>query len=373
MSALPSLGHVNPCLAIGRVLREAGHDVRLATAPGMADRIRAAGVQPAIMGFDVPRPGETFTRELEERYRRWLLASFGFWVDDLVEQARDWRPDVLLHDWSEAAGMFAAKRLGLPAAVLGVERRPPVAEITRNPCWLGFDFEELGGMRGVFGDLLLNPYPPCLATPGDAILPNEHYIQPLNYDAADGSRDGPPAVPGDAPLVYVTIGTFYGRAEGVFERIIATAATVDARFVITTGPGHEVADFAPLPENVRVEQYVPQSLLIPHCSAVLCHGGLNVVVPALAHGVPIGCLPVLWTTAEEHSTVRHCERLGVAAGYPADADALAPGELDEGHIRAMITALLGEPSYRRAAARVQAEIASLPDAHRAVEMIEDLT
>lgn len=361
-------------MGIGRVLRDAGHEVRLATAPGMERHIRSAGIDPVIMGFDIPRPGEHLTRRLEERYRRWLMDSFSFWVDDLHEQAKDWSPDVLLHDWTEAAGMLVAQRLGIPSTVLGIELRPPIKQIAESPCWLGFDFDELGGTAGVFGDLLLNLYPPCLATPGDPRLEHEHYVQVPNYDGATADPPDWLGEIGDTPLIYVTIGTFYGRAQGFFERIIESAAMVDAEVVVTSGPGHSAEEFAPLPTNVRVEQYVPQSLIIPHCAAVICHSGLTVMVPALAHGIPVGCVPLTWGTPEGFSAAERCEQLGAAMTYPIAAE---PGgalpsldDLDPQHIHTMMVTLLQDAAYRRAAERIQAEITSLPGADHAVQLIE---
>jgi UDP:flavonoid glycosyltransferase YjiC (YdhE family) len=46
-----------------------------------------------------------------------------------------------------------------------------------------------------------------------------------------------------------------------------------------------------LANNVHVEHYVPQSLLLPHCSAVICHGGAGTTLSSLALGLPLLILP----------------------------------------------------------------------------------
>src|SRR5207244_9264681 len=46
-----------------------------------------------------------------------------------------------------------------------------------------------------------------------------------------------------------------------------------------------------LPDNVHVDNYVPQSLVLAHCAAVVCHGGSGTTLAALAAGLPLLILP----------------------------------------------------------------------------------
>jgi UDP:flavonoid glycosyltransferase YjiC (YdhE family) len=371
MSALPSMGHVNPCLGLARGLQEAGHEVRLATAPGLAGHIRAAGVTPLNMGFDLIRPGDKLTPRLEERLQRWLMGSFGFWVDDLREHAEDWRPDVLVHDWSEVAGVVVARRLEIPAAILGVELRPPLARISDSLCWLGFDFEELGGQAAVFGDVLLDLYPPSFALPGDGRLDNEQFIQHPHYDGGAGRE--PPGwldTTDPRPLVYATMGTYYGQVPEILDCVFEAVSGLDVRLVATIGRDGDPSQYEPLPANVRVERYVPQSLLIPHCAAVVCQGGINAMLAALGQGVPVACLPVPWRWSADLDGGARCARLGAGLVYPAAGE--PDGRLDPGRVRAMLAAVLDDPAYRQGAQRIAAEIASLPDVHHAVKLIEEI-
>lgn len=376
MSALPSLGHVNPCLAVATALRGAGHDVRLATSPGFATNVRAAGFQQVNLGFDLPRSGDVLTPRLAQRLYGLLIDSFHFWVDDLREQVEEWRPDVLVHDWSEVAGVAVGAKLGIPSAVLGNALRPPMTHVAESRCWLGVDFDEIGGLDNAFGDLLLNLYPPSFAWPDDQRLPHEHYLRPPRYDGAataavpDWLRD----VDGE-PLVYITMGTYYARLPRVMERLVEGAADVAAQVVVTVGAARDPAELAPLPRNVRVEQYVPQSMLIPRCAAVVCQGGLNAMMAALSHGVPVGCLPVTWGEPLGFNAAERCAQLGAGMIYPVGDEAAGEvlfGDLDPGRIRSMIEKLLTNNEYRTAAADVGAEMATLPEIEDAVGMIEEL-
>jgi UDP:flavonoid glycosyltransferase YjiC (YdhE family) len=372
MSALPSLGHVNPCLAVATALRSAGHEVRLATAPGFASQVRAAGFPQVNLGFDLPRPGDVLTPRLAQRLYGLLIDSFGFWVEDLREQVEEWAPDVLVHDWSEVAGVAVGAKLGIPSAVLGNALRPPMSHVAESRCWLGVDFDEIGGPDHAFGDLLLNLYPPSFAWPDDDRLPYEHYLRPPSYDGA--TTMNPPdwldALDG-APLVYLTMGTYYARLPRVMERLVEAAGGVSAQVVVTVGTGRDPAELGPLPANVRVERYVPQSLLIPHCAAVICQGGLNAMVAALSHGVPVGCLPVTWGEPLGFNAAEHCAQLGAGLIYPI-GDEPQFGELDPSQITAMIEKLLTDSGYVGAAKRVAVEIETLPTIDEAVPLIEAL-
>ena len=64
-----------------------------------------------------------------------------------------------------------------------------------------------------------------------------------------------------------------------------------------------------LPGNVHVSRVIPQSLLLPRCSAVVSHGGSGTLLAALAHGLPQVCLPQAADQLRHHigqrSFVRH--------------------------------------------------------------------
>jgi UDP:flavonoid glycosyltransferase YjiC (YdhE family) len=60
-----------------------------------------------------------------------------------------------------------------------------------------------------------------------------------------------------------------------------------------------------------------------------------------------------------------CVQLGVAR-------VLDPIEATPGTVRAAVTAVLGDPGYRRAAERIRDEFAALPDPAHAIRLLERL-
>lgn len=97
----------------------------------------------------------------------------------------------------------------------------------------------------------------------------------------------------NVPFVNMTLGTNSGTNSDVsmFRSVVDGLKGLDIDVLITIGFGKDPSTMGPLPENIHVENYVPQSLLLPHCSAVICHGGPGTILHSLAHGLPLLILP----------------------------------------------------------------------------------
>ena len=120
---------------------------------------------------------------------------------------------------------------------------------------------------------------------------------------------------------------------------------------MTCGYGADPGAFEPLPPNVVVEQFVSQALLLPRCSAVVCHAGAGTVIGALSQGVPVVCLP---RGADQFANAEQVARLG--AGIT-----LLPDQVSVESIRNATRRVLDETSYSIAARRLRSDIELLPD------------
>ncbi len=118
----------------------------------------------------------------------------------------------------------------------------------------------------------------------------------------------------------------------------------------------------PLPENIHVENYVPQSLLLPHCSAVICHGGPGTILHSLAHGLPLLILP---QGADQYVMGERVLKAGVGLR-------LAPSDVDPSSLRKSVLALLEETAYKAGASRLQREIEEMPGPDEVVHLIEEI-
>jgi UDP:flavonoid glycosyltransferase YjiC (YdhE family) len=113
---------------------------------------------------------------------------------------------------------------------------------------------------------------------------------------------------------------------------------------------------------VRVERYVPQTLVLQHCDVIISHGGSGTVLAALAGGVPQLCLP------------QGADQFLNAAAI-ADAGAgltIAPAEVDGAAIRRDTGRLLDDPQFRQRAGQIAEEIAAMPGPDDVAAVLEQL-
>ena len=163
--------------------------------------------------------------------------------------------------------------------------------------------------------------------------------------------------------MYFTLGTGFNLESGdLFERVLAGLGELPVQVVATVGSELDPAALGSPPPNVRLQRYVPQSEILAHASAVVCHGGSGSVLGALAHGIPLVLLPM---GADQPQNAERCAALG--AGRVLDVVALTPED-----VREAVSAVLSEPSYRDAAERLRDELAGLPGAEHAAALVERL-
>jgi MGT family glycosyltransferase len=167
----------------------------------------------------------------------------------------------------------------------------------------------------------------------------------------------------DRPTVYVTLGTIFNTESGdLFSRVLSGLREFEATVVVTVGRNIDPERFGPQPDNVRIERYIPQSVLLPHCDLVVNHGGSGSVIGALAHGVPLVLLPM---GADQLPNARRCVQLGV--GVMLDAVRATPRS-----VRDAASALISDANAREAAARIRDECASLPGPAAVMPPLEKL-
>ncbi|MGW3603886.1 hypothetical protein [Micromonospora sp. NPDC005161] len=134
----PLVGHVFPLVPLAVALRDAGHDVLLATGGGgLAAADAGLPVHDIAPGFDfgrialrvLPRHPLVARAELAGTAgTRGAGLLFGALNDQLTDPivalATRWRPDLVLHEPFAVAGAVAAARLGVPAVRRSGRRTP---------------------------------------------------------------------------------------------------------------------------------------------------------------------------------------------------------------------------------------------------------
>lgn len=150
--------------------------------------------------------------------------------------------------------------------------------------------------------------------------------------------------------MYVSLGTVFNTTPGHFETVLLAVRDLPMHVVVTLGPGADVTRFGPQPDHVHLEQFIPQTLLLPHCMAMISHAGSGTTAGGLFYGIPQVLLP------------RGADQLGIAALCARSGAALVvqPHEVSSEAIRSALDRILTDPKYREGAGRLQAEIMAMP-------------
>ena len=162
------------------------------------------------------------------------------------------------------------------------------------------------------------------------------------------------------PLVLVSLSTLPQGQAPILQRIVTAIASLPVRALVTLGPSLDASQFA-APPNVIVETFVPHASVLPHVAAMVTQCGMGTLMKALAHGIPLVCVPLVGDQPDNAARV-----VSRGAGLRLGADA-SPDQ-----IRMAIRRVLDESSFRDGARRLGAVIASEDGARTAADELESL-
>jgi UDP:flavonoid glycosyltransferase YjiC (YdhE family) len=358
-------GHAEPMLPIAGALRDAGHTVAFAGHPRYLPALAARGyvtlevdghlASPATVRRPLLEPSQVDeNRVLREHYATAVCRRR---VGRYLELYNTWAPDLVIRDEVDFAAAVLTEELGIPHSVVlvlaaGSFIRP---EVVAGP------LDDLRAERGLGSDpdlaalhrgLVLSPFPPSFRDPASPLPATAHSFRTTAHGNIEGDSlpswwerlDG-------RPVVHVTLGTVFATESGdLFARLLTGLSQLPVEVVATVGRDIDPADFGPQPEHVHVEQWVPQSLLLPHTHLVVSHGGSGTVIAALAHGLP---QVVIAMGADQMHNADRVQALGVGRS-------LHPLTTTPAEIRDTVAALLSDDRARSGAQRIQSEITALP-------------
>lgn len=403
--------HLYEMVPLAWALRTAGHEVRVASQPDLADAITSAGLAAVPVGevleLDRQMQEDTSWRDddsvaeldlAENRPDKLTLdyvhrvfdwhreVVFGNLsapavLDDAVRFALDWRPDLVIWDHMSFFGPVAARAAGAAHArfLLGqdfigrmrghftrLRAEQPGAVEDPMEQWLGPHVRTHGGEFDE--DLVVGQWSIDCSLPW-LRLPLELDHVPLRFLPYHGPVAAPEWLPErpDRPRVCLTAGLGGREVLGEdwipFQAVFDAVADLDVE-VVATLSAEQLGSATP-PDNVRVFDFFPLNLLLPSCSAIIHHGGGGAFGTALMHGVPQLVVPSpMWWDA-----VTKAEDLAERGA----ALVLPPERLTAETVRAALQRLLDDPSFRAGAARVRAEFLATPSPNAVVPRLEELT
>jgi UDP:flavonoid glycosyltransferase YjiC (YdhE family) len=372
----PGWGHLYPMMPLAKAFAECGDEVCWAAAEELHPRIEGHGFRIASAGLGQAESQAEFYRlfpEYEtlspaERGPFMFPKLFGYrarpMLADLLALTQDWKPALIIHEQGEFAAPILAALLDVPHLTHAFGSLRPARTIAAAGNVVAGLWEEHGlrprAYGGSYDYVYIDIWPPSL----NAIeAPHVPAVQPLRPVAFAGDRDEPlPAwlqAKSLTPLLYVTFGTVFNKDLSLLSAVVNGVKDLPVRVMVTVGPAGDPTLLGEQPSNVHVARYIPQQDLLPHCSAVVSHGGSGTFLAALGHGLPQLCLP---QAADQFYNADACVRSGVGS-------ALQPEAVSAESVRSQVERLLSEPSFRDAANGVRSEIAGMPSPAEVADLL----
>jgi MGT family glycosyltransferase len=394
---------VPPTLAIARALVGRGHSVRVLAPSSLRADVEAANCD-FVPYARAPVHRERRASAVLGRARAALVppeliraAPATLFAEDLLDEIEREPADVLVVDFMLAGSVAAAEAAGLPTAALmhtvyclPAPKRPafgpglvpasgPGGRVRDRSLTLvarraqGPGVRDLNAARRRLGlapvasaanqlervDRLLVMTSESFDPPVSSLARNVRYVGAQFDDHVDAADVDVAAFRAEAaPLVVMTLSMRFALPK-VAQRTLDALGALPVHGLITLGYSASAKGLR-LPPNVSATHFVPHRAVLPSASLVITHGGLGTVMAAIAHGVPLLCIPL---KNDQFENAARVEALGagIRMGKHARPRALA-GTIKE---------MLSEPCFRTAAQRLAAKLAG-ERRGLAIEELEDL-
>jgi UDP:flavonoid glycosyltransferase YjiC (YdhE family) len=356
-ASLGAYGHLYPMMPLALAAQDADHEVLLATGDPFLTRLPLPTV-PAYTGMRL----EDAIAEARERHpdATGVDLSIAMFADvaaeattpTLLEVCGRFEPDLVVYEGMMTGAGIAADLLEIPAAAFAVGLARMVYPMLHGATlrFRAVEWERRGRPlphAAILARALIDPAPPSFGPFPDApVIP----IRSVAY--AESASTLPPGWdrPAERPRVFLTLGTVSFGAVEVLRRAAAEIAALDVELLVAVGPDGDPTVLDGIPGRITVERFVAQSQVLPRADVFVHHGGTGSVLGALAAGLPQVILPQGADQFLNADTLA-----GMGAARVVQNDDQRPDAIGDA-----TAALLGDPPERRVAARIAAEIASLP-------------
>jgi len=407
--AWDSGGGVEVVETVVRRIVARGHQVRILGTEGLRPGLEAAGATfrpyryapdndrsraetDLIRDWEAKNPLDAFARIRD----RAMFGPARHFARDVVEELEREPADVVVVDVLIASALCGAEAAGVPRVLLmhalyGLPRHgvPPMgvgllpatnaAGRLRDRAVTGLTLKlfdtGLAPLNEAREELGLAPYtsPLELFDDADRIVvctspsydfgagtapANVGYVGPQFEDAGARPWDDPWAGRPARPLVLVGLSSTFMGQEALLQRTAEALGRLPVHGLVTTGPAVDPSIIT-APDNVVVTRWIRHADVLPHCAAVVTHGGHGTVMKSLRAGVPLVVAPLGRDQPDNAARVAHAGA-GVRLGRDPGVARLE---------RAIATAVW-DPAIRAGAARMAATLATERDDDRVVDELE---
>lgn len=337
--APPAPGHVNPTLPLVEQLVARGHRVSYVTSPAMSPVVLAAGAWVAELDWsadtgalaDRDFTAQTLVATLEEFLRVSRAALPG-----LLARFRHDPPEAVCAD-AVVLGPLLAGVFDVPLVSLmpnfasnehfslaelipgfddaGTYFAPYYAEVAR----LFAEYQVQMAGSAPSSTLVFLPLEFQIA--GDTFGDTYRFIGP----SPSRSRQAAWQPPDDgAPVLLISLGTAFNNRPGFFATCVEAFADTRWHVVMSTGEHVDPASTGRIPANMEISAHVPQQAVLARADAFVTHAGMNSVMEALYHEVPMLAAPQVH---EQSVNAGRVTELGL--GHRLDTDLPTPGQLHD--------------------------------------------
>ena len=354
LAPIGSAGDVLPFVWLGRVLRERGHRVTLITAVVFEDVVRATGLDFVGLGseegFDevLRNPDVWHGWRGPEIIFRHLGESTQLLYDAIGRTVTPGRSTLLVAPGTAFGARLAREKLGLPLISVQLQPvcylsmyetpqlSPPLGWVSRMPRWFkrilfrlpnpmdrgagpgvraACAAEGIAPPRRLYSDWFHSPdgdlalFPDWFAAP-QPDWPTNLFQHSFPLEDLATEQAIPPALAqflstGTKPILF-TAGSAMRHSAEFFDAAIRACVASGRRGIFATRYPDQLP--AELPPDGCSVDYAPFGRVLPHCAAIVHHGGIGTTSQALAAGVPQVVMPMAHDQPDNAARV---ERLGV--------------------------------------------------------------
>lgn len=374
-------GHVTPTLPLMAELRRRGHRVTCATGQQFVPDVTSTGASTVALSTGPPPPLRSSDGTIDMAGFLAMARHFNTAARDsfpvLAEHFTSDRPDTVCFETRDLAGRMLVDALDVP----GVSLVPTLASNERFSLRAGMvpaDFDprhpelaEIGREMDEFvraHGLRTNPDPATADTPDLNIvfIPRRFQICADGFD--DRFRFIGPEVPaaesreptGGRPLLFVSLGTVFNRNPRFFRTCAEAFRDTGWDVAIATGENGKFAGAADIPGNVEVRSFFPQDEVLARADAFLSHAGMNSLMDALCHQIPVIAVPQM---PEQVVNAKRVEELGLGL-------MLCPNEITAGRLRGAVSDAVADEEIKRNLGQMRAALDSCGGAVEGADALE---
>ena len=341
-------GNLMPALGIARGLDRRGHSVAF-----LGQQTQRTAIEAARLPFTAYAHGTASGSVPQTSAKRLHLLMLGTWLntglaDDLAAFLAREPADGVVIDCMLAGVLARSGGHGVPVAVLVhglfqsvLPMRDAMLEIGNQlRAQAGLSSLDTAAMTWENKDLVLVTTLRELDGAAADPAPNVRYVGPVfAWPPPDWPLPWPDGDP--RPLVLASLSTMAGQDSAAdLQHVLDAVGGLRARVLVSTGaipPGTLTAA-----ANTAVAAFVPHQAVLPHASLMISHGGHDSVTAALAHGVPLVCMP--GAGADQPAVAARVEALGAGKTVSRAAPA--------GELRDAASQVLATRAFQQAARRL---------------------